>query len=326
MRRLLKILLFLVVLVIVLAVAGVAFLYLRYPNVPPVQNVTVQSTPAKIARGKYLSDHVTGCTVCHAVRDMSKYGGPVKPETIGAGGEFFGDPADRDGPFQVYSKNITPEGIGNWSDGQLIRAVTSGVNAAGEPLFPIMPYPRYGKLAQEDVEAIVAYIRTLKPIRYSPPQRKLPFPLPLIVRLMPQPAQLRPIPAKTDRVAYGEYLTNAAICGDCHTPTDAQGMPLPGRDFAGGTEMSVPGGGIVRSANVTPDADTGIGSWSEQQFVDKFTTWRATEPRPLSAAEQRENTSMPWLFYSGMTDDDLGAIYQYLRSQKPLINRVKKFN
>jgi mono/diheme cytochrome c family protein len=323
MRVLFKILLFLIVFVMIAAVAGVAFLYARYPNVPPPESITVQSTPEKVARGEYLSNHVTGCTPCHAVRDMTKYGGPVKPETLGAGGELFGELGSG---FAVYSKNITPDGIGTWTDGQLIRAFTTGVNADGEPLFPIMPYPRYARLSREDVESIVAYIRTLKPIKHSAPERRLPFPLPLIVRTMPRPAELRPVPAKTDKVAYGEYLTNAAVCADCHTPVDDRGAPLPGRDFAGGFEMLLPGGGIVRGANITPDADTGIGTWTEQQFLDKFTAWRGVEPRPLTAQEQRENTWMPWMFYSGMTDEDLAAIYAYLRSLKPVVNRVKKFN
>lgn len=323
MRLVLRILFFLVVLVVVVAVAGVTFLYVRYPNVPPAENITVQSTAEKVARGRYLSEHVSGCTVCHAVRDFTKYGAPVKPETVGAGGEIFGEAGSG---FEVYSKNITPEGIGNWTDGQLIRAFTAGVNAEGDALFPIMPYPRYARLSREDVEAIVAYVRTLKPIRSSVPERRLPFPLPLIVRTMPQPAALRPMPPKTDKLAYGEYMTNAAVCGECHTPIDDRGTPIPGREFSGGAPLHLPGGGVVNPANITPDADTGIGTWTEQQFLDTFKAWRGVEPRVLTAQEQRENTFMPWLFYAGMTDEDLSAIYTYLRSQKPVVNRVKKFN
>ena len=323
MKVLLKILLALVVLIIICAGAGVAYLYARYPNVPPPETITVQSTPEKLARGEYLANHVTGCVGCHSERDMTKYGGPLKPGIEGGGGELFGEIGSG---FEVYSKNITPEAIGTWTDGQLIRAFTTGVNATGEPLFPIMPYPRYARLSRDDVESIVVYIRTVKPVRHANQERKLPFPLPLIVRTLPAPAAFRPIPSASDRVAYGEYVTNAAACGDCHTPMDDRGAPLPGREFSGGMEFPLPGNGIVRSANVTPDADTGIGTWTEEQFLDKFKTWRGVEPRALNAAEQRENTTMPWLYYSGMTDQDLGAIYQYLRSQKPVINRVKKFN
>ena len=323
MRRLLKGVLFLVVVLLLVAGAGVGYLFAKYPDVPAAENVTVVSTPEKVARGEYLSNHVSGCVICHAERDATKYGGPLKPGTLGAGGEFFGDEA---AGFVLYSKNITPAAIGNWTDGELIRAFTSGVNRDGEPLFPIMPYPRYGRLSREDVESIVAYIRTLKPVEHTVPERKLPFPLPLIVRTMPAHGTLRPMPLRTDKRAYGEYLTNAAVCADCHTPVDDMGAPLPGRDYAGGTEFKLPNGAIVRPANITPDADTGIGTWTEQQFIDKFKAWGSAEPRALSEAEQRENTIMPWLYYAGMTSEDLSAIYTYLRTLKPVVNRFKKFN
>jgi mono/diheme cytochrome c family protein len=223
----------------------------------------------------------------------------------------------------LYSKNITPAAIGSWTDGELIRAFTAGVSRDGTPLFPIMPYPKYARLSPEDVEAIVAYLRTLPPVQKTVPERQLPFPLPFIVRTMPAAATLRPMPPRTDRVAYGEYLTSAAVCSDCHTPMDDQGTPLPGRDFAGGQEYKMPNGAIVRPANITPDADSGIGTWNEQQFIDKFRAWRGAEARSLSEAEQRENTIMPWFAYSGMTDDDLSAIYTYLRTLKPVLNRVR---
>lgn len=308
---------------VIAAGAGVGYVFATYPDVPPAENVTVKATPEKIARGEYLSNHVTGCVVCHAERDMTKYAAPVVPGTHGAGGEFFGDP---DQGLAVYSPNITPAAIGDWSDGELIRAFTTGVNKNGEPLFPIMPYPKYARLSRDDVESIVAYLRTLKPVEHSVPERELPFPLPIIVRTMPKPAALRPIPPKSDKVAYGEYLTNAAVCADCHTPFDGQGTPLPGMDFAGGQELRMPNGAIVRPANITPDADTGIGTWTEPQFIDKFKAWQGTAPRPLTPQEQRENTIMPWYAYSGMTTEDLGAIYVYLRSLKPVVNRVQKFN
>jgi mono/diheme cytochrome c family protein len=323
MKTLLKVVLYLVLLVAVVAAAGVGYFYWRYPSVPPAETVTVQATPEKIARGEYLVNHVTECVMCHSIRDMTKYAGPVKPGTEGGGGEFFGDEAQG---FLVYSKNITPEGIGAWSDGELIRAMTTGVTATGEPLFPIMPYTKYGAMAREDVESIVAYIRTLTPVRSSVPARTLPFPLPIVVRTMPQPAAFTTRPPSSDRVAYGKYLVNAAVCADCHTPTDDRGMPLAGREFSGGMAFPLPGGGIVRSANITPEADTGIGTWTEDAFLQKFAAFRGTEPRALSAAEQRENTMMPWGSYSGMTDEDLRAIYAYLRTLKPVVNQVRKFN
>jgi mono/diheme cytochrome c family protein len=323
MKLLLKLVLALVVIVLIVAGAGVAYLYAKYPDVPPPDNVTVVSTPEKVTRGEYLANHVSGCVICHAEPDRTKYGVVVKPGTAGAGGEFFGDEAQG---LAVYSKNITPSAIGNWTDGELIRAFTAGVSKDGTPLFPIMPYPRFGRLSREDVEAIVAYIRTLKPVEHTVPDRRLPFPLPFVVRTIPAPAAFRPIPPKTNKVAYGEYMVNAAVCADCHTPIDDMGTPLPGREFSGGTEFKPAGGGTVRSANITPDADSGIGTWTEQQFIEKFQAWRGAEPRTLTPADQHENTVMPWAPYSGMTDEDLAAIYAYLRTLKPVLNRVKKFN
>jgi mono/diheme cytochrome c family protein len=324
MRTLLRIALLLVGIVVVVAGAGVGYLFAKYPDVPPAESVTVQPTPDKIARGEYLSKHVSGCVVCHAEHDTSKYASPVVPGTEGRGGESFGDP---DTALRtLYSKNITPAAIGHWSDGELIRAFTEGVTKDGEPLFPLMPYPRYARLSRDDVESIVAYIRTLKPIEYTAPARELGLPLPLIVRTIPAKAAFRPIPPKTDRVAYGEYMINAAVCGDCHTPIDDRGQPVPGRNYAGGSEFKIPGGGIVRSANLTPDADTGIGTWSEQQFIDKFKAFEGAPVRTLSAAERDEATAMPWIDYAGMTREDLAAIYAYLRSIPPVRNAVKKHN
>ena len=324
MNTLIKTVVVLVAIVVVAASAGVAYLFANYPNVPPAETVTVIATPERLARGEYLAKHVTQCVDCHAVRDFSKYAGPVVEGTLGRGGENFG--VEGTAIRRLVSRNLTPAAIGHWTDGELIRAITTGVNKDGEPLFPLMPYPRYGQMSREDIESIVAYVRTLQPIEYTAPPRDLAIPLPLVVRTMPRPAELRPMPAKTDRVAYGAYLTGAAACGECHTPMDTQGAPLPGMDFAGGFEFPLPGGGVVRAANITPDADTGIGTWTEQQFIDRFKAFDGAPVRSLTPAEQRENTTMPWIGYAGMTEEDLGAIYQYLRTRKPVINRVRKHN
>lgn len=324
MKRVLQLLGVLVVILAIAATGAIAYVFLRYPNVPPPEAAAVVATPEKLARGEYLAKHVTGCVVCHGVRDFTKWAAPVDENTYGQGGDSFGDPETA--IKVLVSPNITPTAIGTWTDGELIRAFTSGVAKDGRALFPIMPYLRYGKLSREDVEAIVSYIRTLPPREYTAPARELDMPLPIIVRTIPTAAAFRPIPSHSDRVAYGEYVTNAASCGECHTPMDAQGTPVPGMDFAGGFDMKLPGGGIVRSANITPDAATGIGSWTEEQFIDKFKVFEGAPTRGLTPAEQRENTFMPWASYAGMTREDLGAIYAYLRTLKPVTNRVQKHN
>ncbi len=225
----------------------------------------------------------------------------------------------------LYSKNITPAAIGSWTDGELLRAVTAGVSQDGTPLFPLMPYPHYGFMAEDDVHAVLAYVRSLKPIENANiPERKLSFPLNLIVRTMPAAASHQQRPSPQDKIAYGRYMTRISLCSDCHTPIDDRGTPLPGMDFAGGMEF-VETGYRVRSANITPDADTGIGTWTEQQFIDKFKAFENTTPATLGDTERRQNTVMPMTAYAGMTREDLAAIYAFLRSQKPVVNRVTRF-
>jgi mono/diheme cytochrome c family protein len=177
----------------------------------------------------------------------------------------------------------------------------------------LMPYPHFGAMAEDDVHAVLAYIRSLKAIEGEAPIGKLNFPLNLIVRTIPAANTFQPRPSPDDKVAYGKYMTRSALCSDCHTPIDDRGTPLPGMEFAGGMEF-VETGYRVRSANITPDADTGIGAWTEQQFVDKFKGFENPTNATLAEHERAQNTVMP-----------ITAIYAYLRTLTPVINRVNKF-
>jgi mono/diheme cytochrome c family protein len=320
MKILLKIVGALVVLLVAVAACGYGYLMFAFPKVAPASNVKFDTSPERLARGQYLNDHVVGCTTCHTKRDWTKFSGPISEGQLGAGGESFNLGA----AGMLYSKNITPAGIGSWTDGELLRAVTEGVSKDGTPLFPLMPYPHYGAMSEDDVHAVLAYIRTLKAIEGTPPPRQLNFPLNLVVRTIPAPNTFGTRPSPTDKVAYGKYMTAAALCTDCHTPIDDRGTPLPGMDFAGGMEF-VETGHRVRSANITPDANTGIGSWTEQQFIDKFKGFENTPPATLGEQERARNTVMPITAYAGMTRDDLAAIYAYLRTLKPVTNRVETF-
>ena len=320
MKTLLKMVGALVGLVVVLALGGLGYLMLAFPKVPPPAVVTLQPTPERLARGKYLSDHVTGCTSCHSERDWMKFSGPVKPDRIGVGGQEF----PLGGAGTVYGKNLTPAAIGSWTDGELQRAVTAGVSKDGTALFPLMPYPHFGVLAADDMHAVLAYVRSWKAIEHQVPERRLNFPMNLIVRTIPAAGTPQPRPAPQDKLAYGQYLTRAALCGDCHTPIDDRGQPLPGKEFSGGMEF-LETGYRVRSANITPDADTGIGSWTEQQFVDKFKAFVIPSDAVLSESERRQNTVMPMTAYAGMTREDLAAIYSHLRTLTPVVNRVTRF-
>ena len=325
MKKLIRVVVGVVLLVIVVAGAGVGYLFVAFPKVGPPSAVRIETTPGRLARGEYLANHVSGCIDCHSVRDWSRFSGPIKPETRGGGGGRF-DRATAGVPGVLHARNITPAGIGSWTDGEVLRAVTAGVSKDGTPLFPLMPYPHFGTMAEDDVHAIIAYIRTLKAIDRTVPARSLTFPMNIITRIIPAPAAFGTRPPETDKAASGQYLVNAAACTDCHTPIDNRGQPLPGKEFAGGTEFQHPDLGFrVRSANITPDTDSGIGAWTEQQFIDKFKGFESPSDHVLTDAEQRQNTAMPWTLFAGMTREDLSAIYAYLRTLPPVVNRVTKF-
>lgn len=320
MKILLKILGALAAVVLLVVLCGLGYLFFALPNAPAPTTIKIEATPERIARGKYLNDHVMGCTTCHTQRDFTKFSGPVKEELLGSGAAKF----DLGPAGVVYSKNITPAGIGDWTDGEVIRAVTQGVSRDGTPLFPVMPFPHFGAMSEDDVHAVVAYIRTLKPIPSTVPPRKLNFPLNLIVRTIPKANTYGVRPSPENKVAYGKYMVDAALCSDCHTPIDEQGTPLPGMDFAGGMEI-LETGYRVHTANITPDANTGIGTWTEQQFIDKFKAFETPTNATLAEHERAQNTPMPITAYAGMTREDLSAIFAYLRTLKPVTNRVEKF-
>jgi mono/diheme cytochrome c family protein len=324
MKTLIRIVVALVIVLLVVAGAGLCYLFLAYPVSQPPTAIKIDATPERLARGEYLASHVSGCIGCHSEQDFDKFSLPIKPGTFGKGGELFDE--ENGLPGKIYAKNITPAGIGSWTDGEVLRAMTAGVSRDGTPLFPIMPYTHFGAMAEEDVHAIIAFIRTLKAIDNPVPARTLNFPMNLITRIIPGPASFKPRPPASDKVAAGAYLVNAGSCGDCHTPIDDRGQPLPGREFAGGQVFKNPKTHFrVVTANLTPDADTGIGSWTEQQFIDKFKGFETPSDAVLTDAEQRQNTFMPWTQLAGMTREDLAAIYAYLRTLKPVTNRVNKF-
>ncbi len=320
MTTLLKIVGVLAALVVGAAGGGVGYLMVAFPKVPPPAVITLEPTAERLARGKYLSDHVTGCTACHSERDWTRFSGPVKADRIGVGGQEF----SLGGAGTLYAKNITPAAIGSWTDGELQRAVIAGVSKDGTPLFPLMPYPHFGVMAADDMHAILAYVRSWRAIESQVPPRTLNFPMNLMVRTIPAAGRPQPRPSPDDKVAYGRYMARAALCSDCHTPMDDRGQPVPGRDFAGGTEF-LETGYRVRSANLTPDSDTGIGSWTEPQFIDRFKGFAVPPDAVLSDTERRQNTPMPWTEYAGMTREDLAAIYAFLRTQAPVTNRITKF-
>jgi mono/diheme cytochrome c family protein len=320
MRTIIKTLKWILILFIILALGGISYLKFALPNVEAPADLKVEITPERLERGRYLANHVNVCMDCHSSRDFSLLSGPPRPGTEGSGGELFNEELGFPGTF--YSKNITPHGIGNWTDGELYRAITSGVDKNNEVIFPVMPWLYYNKMATEDIYSIIAYIRSLNPIATEKLISKTNFPVSLIKNTFPVAPHPSEIPDKSDRISYGAYITNAAGCVECHSKKDSQGSNIPGTEFGGGTGFTLPGSGTVFSPNLTSDATTGL-KISEEAFIALFKSYADSSYVLPSVKPGEFQTIMPWKMYSGMTEEDLSAIYTYLKSIPAIQNQVE---
>ena len=304
-----------VIIVLILIIIGViGYIKLALPNVGAAPVMTIEQTPERVARGEYLANHVTICIDCHSKRDWTRFSGPPLDGTKGQGGELFDQKFGFPGAF--YSRNITPEGISRYTDGELFRVITTGVTKEGRAMFPVMPYHYYGRMDEEDIKSIIAYIRTLQPIKNEVPASSPDFPMSIIINTIPSKASFTKMPAKTDVVNYGKYMVNAAACMECHTKFE-KGKLVAGTEFGGGREFPFPDGSFIRSGNISPDEATGLGKWTEEMFLTRFheRSDSTTLSRKLQPGEF--NSIMPWTMYGKMHEEDLKAIYAYLRTVTP---------
>lgn len=322
MKKLLKIFAITVSILFVLVISGVIYISTAYPKVSPAEDLEIEYTSERIANGKYLANHVTVCMDCHSTRDFSKFSGPPAPGTIGKGGDRFDHSMGLPGVF--YAKNITPFGISDYTDGELYRLITSGVTNDGRAMFPLMPYMYYGKMDPEDIYDIIAYIRSIPSIESEFPDAEIDFPVNLILKTMPQDPAMQKRPDPTDQVAYGAYLVNAAGCAECHTPFEA-GAIVAGKEFSGGRSFPFPDGSVVTAPNITQDTETGIGNWTEEMFLTRFTQYADSGYVAPNVKPGEFNSLMPWTMYGGMKEADLKAIYAYLKTVEPISNQVIKF-
>jgi hypothetical protein len=323
MKKTLKVIGILLLVVVLVAVGGITYVTQALPDIPVPKDLHVELRPERVARGEYLAHHVTVCMDCHSTRDWSKFSGPLVPGTLGKGGEVFDQAMNFPGRF--VSRNISPFNLKGWTDGEIYRAITSGVSRDGHAFFPVMPYPDYNKLATEDVYSIIAYLRTLPPIESAPDVSEPDFPMNIILHTIPEPAHPMALPRSTDP-GYGAYLVNACACKECHTKME-KGKAV-GEPFAGGFEFHFPNGATVRSANITPDEDNGIGAWDKESFIRRFKQYTDSTyvPATVDWKAQDFQTVMPWMMYSGMTEQDLGAIYDYLRSVPAVASKVQHWS
>lgn len=284
----------------------------------PAPVVTAPSTPEAIERGRYLVENVTACLYCHSEHDWSKYAGPTKPGTLGGGGVCTHQEHGMRG--EVCTQNLTPheKGLKGWTDGEILRAMREGVSKDGRALFPTMPYSYYRALSDDDALAIVAYLRQLKPVDNLPNRTWLKFPTSQFIKFIPAPLE-GPVAPPVDR---GEYLVKISACDYCHT-NQPRGDREVGKDFAGGFFLRGPWGEVV-TPNITPHP-TGMGRMTREQFIGRVKAWQDID---LFEAERVGTGAsvMPWKYYSGMTEEDLGLIYDWIfKNVKPVERTVDVF-
>ncbi len=303
----------LVILVVTAISATIGWRPIFGPKARPLTSRKFEFTPQRLERGRYLATSVTGCFGCHSEHDWKSHGAPIVPGTTGAGEVMpFADL-----PGRVVAPNITSDvatGVGGWTDDELARAIREGISRDGRTLFPMMPYEHFRKMSDEDLASIIVFLRTVPPIRRELPKTEIIFPVKYLMRSAPEPVN-EPVSSadatSADPVKRGAYLVNLADCAFCHTP-HVRGQPVAHMGFAGGMVLTGPWGSVA-SANLTPDA-SGINYYDEALFIQTLRTGyvRARELKPI----------MPYWEYGRMRDEDLKAIFAYLRTVKPVKHRV----
>jgi mono/diheme cytochrome c family protein len=263
-----------------------------------------------VAKGQYVFALAGGCA-CH-----------TQPKgTLNAGGRAFPIPLGT-----VYSTNITQDketGLGNWTDQQIRDAIAKGLRPDGSRILPVMPFEAYSGMAADDLAALIAYLRTLKPIKKATPQLKswMPFPravaVPLWLKFFGQSSPPASDAPRTG-VERGRYLVeHVSLCGDCHTPRSAIGVPDRSLYLAGATEKNGPLGESV--PNITPDKETGIAEWKREDIAELLLTGNKPDLDNVQGlmAEVIEHG------LKRMTKQDALAVADYLKSVPPIKNKVK---
>lgn len=268
------------------AVLGTGFLFSAHAETP-------------LERGEYLVRGPAGCGNCHT---------PMGPQGFVAGQELAGRLVEDGMAFTAYAPNITPAGrIAGWTDDELARSIREGIRPDGSIIGPPMPFSMYKGLGDEDLAAIVAFLRTVPAVENEVPASTYRIPLPPAYG---PPVESVAAPPRGVTAEYGAYLAGPiAHCMECHTPMGPQGPMLSTALGQGGFEFHGPWG-ISVASNITPSED-GIARWSDDELRQMIT-------KGVRPDGTRMLPPMPYGFLDRATQDDLDAIVLYLRSLPPL--------
>ena len=310
---------------VAIVIVGVLAIYVSVawnrPIRRPVVALSAPRSAAAVDRGRHLYNYSMSCWTCHGSR------GGLMPNEPQAGGREF-DLRDVGPGFGLYyGTNLTSDaetGIGAFSDGELVRALREGIGHDGRLLFPVMPYSFYHGLSDDDALAVVAYMRTLPPVRNPVPRRRPSFAARALITfgaLKPEAPIQAPVvaPPPGVTVEYGRYLAwHASGCAECHSPRSPKnGQFDPKRPLAGGLFPFPERNMEATGSNLTPDVATGLGAWTEEQFL--YTMRHGTRPDGRVMP-----TFMPWPIYAEWSDEDLRALWMYLRSLPPDVHAIPR--
>lgn len=282
----------------------------------PLPAITASTDSAVIERGKYLVFGPAHCAFCHVGNEeIPKIkNGEIVPL---AGGHEFKLPIGT-----IVTPNLTPDpetGLTKLSDAQIARALRYGVDHNNNAMIEFMPFQN---ASDEDLTAIISYLRSMPPVKREIPKKEYNFLGKAVNAFLLKPVGPTVIPPRSVKqdssAAYGQYLVaSIANCRGCHTPRDMMTGAYTGPDFSGGFqfESETGNGESFIPPNLTPDKETGhIAEWSEEMFINRFRRGRSYEGSP-----------MPWESFGKMSDSDLKAIYRYLKSIKPIKNKVQVY-
>ncbi len=269
--------------------------------------------PDLVARGRYVFAAAGGCG-CHT----------EKGKPVNSGGRRY------DGPFgTVYSSNITPDrqtGIGEWTDDQVIAAIRLGRRPNGERLIPVHPYPVFNGMAEGDLRALVAFLRTVPAVNRPKTPKNITVPffesvfLPAwLAAFAPREIPPPTAPAPGSGVARGEYLVRAVShCGECHTPRGVTYATDNARFLAGNPKG--PEDAVV--PNVTPDKDTGL-TWSEDEIAEYLGTGSKPDG-DVAGGLMDEVIQGTAAGYKDLTQADRLDIARYIKTLPPVRNKITK--
>jgi len=251
-----------------------------------------------VKRGDYLVNTIMTCGNCHT---------PKGPPAAIAGKDFSGGLSWDEPPFKVTASNITQDkdtGIGAWSDADIEKVLRTGIRPNGTPIAMVMPTSFYEIISVRDMKAIVAYLRTIKPVANKVPDPS--YKIPQVHHAFPGAETPYTEAMMSDKLKKGFYLATIGHCLECHTPMGPRGREFATKLGTGGFEFPGPWGVSV-SRNITASKPKGIGEWTDAEIKNAITQGVRKDGSKLKPP-------MGFPYYAHMTDGDLDDVIAYLRT------------